>query len=274
MIRDHLLRRIFYTALGTALGLIFLMGCAARAPKANLDLIIESKNAEEVSYAIFHQRIPSLQFTLTRPSKDDGEIVLAVPGTYTSPRNTVEGFVVLDGKIIQNKERQGWDSAVIFKNGNAEIIQTNSGRLLTQEKLKTVASEGASLMQAHLLVIDGVAQSFKPQPPFQRRALVLFEDSSPAIIESREALDLTPFAKDLVALGVKSAVNLDMGAWSEGWYRDPDTSLPETIGLMRGATDRQTNWIIFKSRPEPLRGPDGKYDPHNQQANKRVPSID
>lgn len=242
MTSKSLTQGIFYTIVGLA----FLTGCVASTSKTNLDLIIENKKAGEISYTIFRQHKPKIQFTLTRPSKDDTKTLLTVPGTYTSPRNTVEGFVVLDSKIIQNKERQGWDGAVVFKNGNVEILQTDNGRLLTQEKLKEVASAGASLMQAHLLVMNGKVQSFKPQLPFQRRALVLFADESPAIVESTEALDLTPFAKDLVSLGAVAAVNLDMGAWSEGWYRDQKTALPETIGRMRGATDRQTNWIIFK----------------------------
>lgn len=222
--------------------LVFFASC--KNSGTSIDLIIESKQVGPHAYTVFHQKNPHIRFTLTRPSIAESKIVLAVAGTYTSPQNTVEGFVVLDGKIIQSRERQGWDAAAIFKNGTVEIIQTNNGRDLTKNKLQEIAEQGASLIQGHLLVMDSLAQSFKIQPLHRRRALAIRENS-PVIIESNGILDLNEFANDLVQLGVKRAMNLDMGAWSEGWYRDPRTAKIITIGLQNYATDRQSNWIIF-----------------------------
>lgn len=209
------------------------------------NLVIEPRSIGGRSYTVFRPRTARVAFTLTRPSRDDAAVLLAVAGTYTSPRDTVEGFVVLDGRIVQANERQGWDGAVIIDHGRTKIVQTDNGRLLTRAYLRAIAARGASLFQTHLLVSRGAPVAFKPQPFLPRRALVTFTDGSPAIIESIDAVDLTTFAADLAALGVRDAANLDMGTWSEGWYRNPATGAITVMGIPNSATARQTNWITF-----------------------------
>lgn len=218
-----------------ALLLFLLTGCSAASPSARSN------------YLIFKPGASQIRFTLARPDKNDKSIMLAAAGTYTSPQNNVEGYVILNGEIIQMKERQGWDGAVIFQNGGIEIIQTDRGQFLTKEKMREIAERGVSLMQAHLLVYNGEPQKFKPQQVYFRRALALMENGESAIIESRALLDLNDFAAGLEELGAQYAVNLDMGAWSEGWYRDSATGTVKILGLPNEATARQSNWIIFSS---------------------------
>lgn len=222
-------------------------GVSPSVSTANIDLAIQMKQVGSNQYTIFSQMEPQVEWTLTRPSKDDADVLLAVAGTYTSPKNTVEGYVILDGNIIQDAERQGWDGAALFQDGTITVWQTKNGTLLTREKMRSLAQKGTSLIQGHLLVFEGKAQHFKPQPLFPRRALVVMQGVDPMIIESQSALTLNEFAEDLAALGVRDALNLDMGSWSEGWYRDPKTGLPVTTGFPNENTARQTNWIIFRS---------------------------
>lgn len=231
---------------GLVISIIFAIS-ACGAFKENLsDFVIEAKIANNNPYTVFYQKTPNIKLTLTRSSKDDPNILLAVPGTYTSPQNKAEGFVIFNGKIIQDKERQGWDGAAVFKDGRVDILQTDKGKTLTRETMKSYAGQGLSLIQAHLLVMNGAAQSFKDQPLYQRRALAIFATGEQVIVESTLALELNQFAEDLVSLGVNKAVNLDMGAWSEGFYRDPSDQHIVSIGYSKSATDRQSNWIIFE----------------------------
>ena len=209
-------------------------------------LRVERRAVGDRSYTIFSEQHSRIRLTLTRPSREDARILLAVPGTYTSPHDSVEGMVVLNGRIVQARERQGWDGAVIFDRGRVEMIATENGRSLTYAFLKETASHGRSLIQVHLLVHGGVAQSFKPQPLLPRRALAVFTDGVSAVIEGGNVTDLTTFATDLVHLGVRDAVNLDMGSWSEGWYRNPTTGATVTIGIPNPATARQTNWVVLE----------------------------
>lgn len=207
------------------------------------------KTLGDHEYVVFTLKKGSARLFVSRPNVEDANIFLSVAGTYTNPNGDPEGFVVVDGKILQSRERQGWNGAAFFRaDGTVNIFETNNGKLLTRDYLKTVERDGASLVQGHLLVHNGAAQSLLPQTPYQRRALVLFSDHSVGVVESVDLLDLASFAADMVELGVTEAMNLDMGQWSEGWYRDPSTSRRTSIGYLFGATDKQSNWIVFTER--------------------------
>lgn len=189
----------------------------------------------------------SVRLRLDRPALTDANVMLSVPGTYTSPAGKPEGYVVLNGTIVQSRERQGWNGAAFFRtDGTLSIFETNNGKVLTKDYLKTVERDGGSLVQGHLLVHDGISQKLLPQTPYQRRALVVFREGRVAIIESVDLLDLSSFAEDLIELGAVDAMNLDMGQWSEGWYTDPATGKRVTIGYLNGATEKQSNWITFE----------------------------
>ncbi len=215
---------------------------AAAGPHEALTVIPAAVNGTD--YVIIRQKRRNVRFTLTRPDPEDPEVLLAVPGTYTSPNDTPEGFIVLDGEIIQAKERQGWDGAVVFRGGLMQILQTDGGKTLTRDFLeKSIAPGGGSLMQAHLLVYDGAAQPFKEQPATFRRALAKI-GSDDVIVESLGPIDLDTFAADLVLLHATDAVNLDMGTWSAGWYRTADGGR-RTLGIPHENAARQSNWVVF-----------------------------
>ncbi len=215
-----------------------------REPEGVSNLLVEERTASSSRFLVIQQKKSKARLALVRPDESDTSVLLSVPGTYTSPTDTVEGYVVLDGKIVQQKDRQGWDGAVLFKDGGIEIRQTNGGRTLTKDVLAEVAADGASLIQVHLLVKDGLPQHFKEQTPTLRRALAVMKDGAPAVIESRDFLDLNAFAALLVELGARDAVNLDMGSWSAGWYRGADGS-PVPIGYPHENAKRQTNWVTM-----------------------------
>ncbi|MFH0928129.1 MAG: phosphodiester glycosidase family protein [bacterium] len=215
------------------------------APLTNLK--VSTETARDSKLTVYKQPEKSAWLVLDRPLSSDPEILLSVPGTYSSPSGKVEGFVVLNGKIIQRTERQAWNGAAIFRDGVVSIVETQNGKSLTLDCLKKLESEGASLIQGHLLVHEGLAEPLKEQPLYQRRALVVLKTGEQGIVETNKLMDLVTFADQLVELGVKEAFNLDMGNWSEGWYRDPQSGALKRIGYLTQNTDKQTNWVVFKS---------------------------
>lgn len=214
-------------------------------PSHTPDFTVTQRDVQDRAYVVFTLHVPNVRLTLTRPDRADPQTLLAVPGTYTSPKDRVEGYVILDGHIVQMRERQGWDGAVLFADGRVTIITTDHGQQLTRAFMEQVAAQGQSLIQVHLLVHNSAPVHFKPQQALPRRALAILADGTPAIVESRTMIDLTTFATDLNVLGIRDAANLDMGAWSEGWYRDPITAAPVTIGIPSDTTMRQTNWVVL-----------------------------
>ena len=49
-------------------------------------------------------------------------------------------------------------------------------------------------------------------------------------------------------LGARYALNLDMGEWSEGFYRDPLTREVRPLGDDYRKTSAQTNWLVLFDR--------------------------
>jgi hypothetical protein len=104
----------------------------------------------------------------------------------------------------------------------------------------------ATLFQQFQIVVDGKPASFKDKKLYQMRALVQFKDKTDrGVIESKEEISFQTFNRDLAGLGVVNALYTDMGAWDEGWYREPNNGRIVTIGNDRSATEKQSNWLYL-----------------------------
>jgi hypothetical protein len=49
----------------------------------------------------------------------------------------------------------------------------------------------------------------------------------------------------LISNNIKNAIYLDMGTYSEGWYKNDDGKI-NTIGEDMKNTDKQSNWIVYE----------------------------
>jgi hypothetical protein len=183
--------------------------------------------------------------SLERPSDANSDVQMVVAGAYTSKGGDTEGIIMIDGVILSDKKKT-WDGALVINNGEATVISTSDGTILTDDLLKTFSTHRISMIQGHLLVKNGTAQGFKPQQLFQRRAYVVMKDGRTGIIQSQTPLDLVVFASDLVDLGVNFAMNLDMGSWDSGWYKDAD-QVKHLIGSSHKYAHLQTNWVVIKN---------------------------
>ncbi len=212
------------------------------------ELRIESRSFETRTYTVFRpygETEPAL--TLKRPDPAATEVVLSVAGAGTDPRGGVQGVVVVEGKIVQTGVMQ-WDGAVVMLNHRMQILDANKGYLFTDDFVKTRAKSGATMFQAPLLVYQNKPRKVLAGAVIQRRALVMLHDDTPAVVESHQPMTLDVFAADLVQIGVKHAVELDMAGRSEGWYRDPLHKNPVVIGENKSRTATQTNWLIFRKK--------------------------
>lgn len=200
--------------------------------------------AGDRSYVKFSRSGATLAVRVSRPSKADPRLLLSVAGTYTSPEDKVLGIVMLDGNLVE-KKRMAWDGLLAIVDGSPSIQKATRADL-SPERLKAFESKKASLLQGHLLVHRGKPEPYKPSPYLPRRALAIFDDGEWAIIESAAPVELQSLANDLAELGAAAALNLDMGGWSEGWYRDSAGSLV-SLGVPHPSTERQTNWLVIKN---------------------------
>jgi len=199
-------------------------------------------------YTIFRQGALRADFVLQRPSKNDTSILLCIPAAFTALEDySVDGVHISQGKIYKkNKVNRSIGGAVMIVDGKATLFSTKKGALLTDSLLNKIAGKKGALFQQIMIVQKSAAPSFKDSSYFQRRAIVDFGKGKIAVVESGESIRLAEFARDLVELGALHAIYTDMGAWDEGWYRDPGDCKAATIGLLRSQTEKQTNWFVFK----------------------------
>ena len=232
--------------------------CAASdsAPRANVTpppappvgLGAHLATVGEREFVVFSH--PRLRVTLDRPTPDDARVVLAVAGTYTGKDGRAMGFFAIDGEVRQSS-KMPWEGLVRIYEGIPDIVMATKGDV--------DVGDGASIFQGHLLVHDGEVRPLKPSDPTYRRALTTDAFGRFAIVDGRTPQSLHAFAEDLVELGAHAALNLDMGAWSGGFYRDPVNRRLVPLGHNTTATDRQTNWLVFDaaaslSEPDPRAG--------------------
>jgi hypothetical protein len=245
---------------GAAALVLVLAGCGKReqrqtshqdgltqavAPKAASGLSVQVRHARGRAYLFVEQRPPALEIRLARPDAADRSILLSVAGTYTSPEGRPEGVVAIDGKIIEHQPKP-WEGILVVKDGAPTLLRADKP-MLEREAVHELIGPHGSLIQGHLLV-DGVVQRLKPSPSLRRRAIAIQPDGAFFFAESQVGLPLAEFAADLEALGARRALNLDMGEWSEGFYRDPTTGDVRRIGDDDRKTSRQTNWLVLVER--------------------------
>lgn len=221
--------------------------CPCGAANGILPKWVKAKSGEQ--YSLFSKNGFALDFTLQRLAQNAPDVVLSIPAAFTAHDNHIDGVYVDSGKICrQDSINKDLGGAIVFMNGECRMFPTASGSLLTPALLKSVQQARASLFQQFLIVSNSKPASFRDKSRFQRRALVEFRDESFAVIESTTSITFNTFTADLVYLGARNALYLDMGAWDEGWYRSSSTGKVNAIGNDRSLTYRQSNWIIYRKK--------------------------
>lgn len=210
---------------------------------------LESKTGKSgTTYTFFKKNACKIAFTNVRPDKKDASVLLCIPAAFTNTGNDqIDGIFAVKGKVgntgLINKTLGG---VCYIEKSSCRIFQSGKGRLFNDSLMQIVKTGNISFFQQIQCIQNGKASSFADKKVFQRRGIAILKDHSIAIIESTENITLKVFSDDLAALGVVDLIYTDMGAWDEGWYRNPETNIPKTIGRDLSQTARQSNWVVFQ----------------------------
>lgn len=209
-----------------------------------------SKGESGTGYHVYEKGADlNIVWCVKRPRKLDSKVKLCIPAAFTTTTGTVVGVYAVDGKVSNKSQISKPIGGVLeIVDGKFKIFPSQNGGKFTPEFFASVETDKASMFQQFQLVESGTPAKFKDQKHFQMRAIAKFKNGMEAIVESDKAIDFKTFNADLVAMGVKDAIYTDMGAWDEGWYRDPKSNSIIPIGNDRSKTDKQTNWITFVAR--------------------------
>ncbi len=245
------MKKIHYILLGlivTVVTTISVFGFKNTKIATN-NLEVEHKKASSgYNYTLFFKNNFVMDVSLTRPSKNDNNILLCIPGAYTDLQTLkVDGLYIDKGKVYnKDKINHSLGGAIKIIQGDCEIFPSGKGKLLTDSLIDHIVNKKGSLFQQIQMIEKGKGATYKDTKLFQRRAIVKLKGNKTAIIESFEHITLAAFTKDLLELGVIDALYTDMGSWDEGWYRDPISGKVTTIGRIRTETEKQCNWVVFK----------------------------
>ncbi len=241
---------IISIALLLAITFSFLTSAFKNDVVLSTDLVVEKKKTKSgYNYTIFHKNNFNINLSLKRPEKTDKTIHLCIAGAFTDLQNySPDGLLIENGNVLnKNKINNTLGGAIKMINGDCELFPTHKGKLLTDSLTNFVVAKKGSLFQQILMIEKGVGSKYKDVKLFQRRAIVKLKGNKTAVIESYENITLTVFTTDLLELGVQDALYVDMGAWDEGWYRNSTDNKIITIGRMKTQTDKQCNWVVFKT---------------------------
>jgi hypothetical protein len=200
------------------------------------------------NYIIIYKNATKIDFEITRPDTKDSNILLCIPGAFTTLDNyIIDGLYICKG-VAGNKDKvnRTLGGGIKIINGNCNMFNTYYGRLLTDSLLSSIETQKGSFFQQICMIDSGKIPHFKEDVLTYRRGIAIFKNGKTAIIESISPVNLKTFATDLLALGVQNLIYTDMGGWDEGWYRNPDNGNIVSMGSSHAQTMKQSNWVVFK----------------------------
>jgi len=217
--------------------------------KVNSLTIEQKAGASGLSkYTIIYKNSAKIDFEITRPDIKDSDILLCIPGAFTTLDNyIIDGLYICKGTVgNKDKANRTLGGGIKIINGNCSIFNTYYGKLLTDSLLNSIETLKGSFFQQICMIDSGKIPHFKEDVLTYRRGIAIFKNGKTAIIESISPVNLKTFANDLAALGVQNLIYTDMGGWDEGWYRNPDNGNIISLGTSHAQTVKQSNWVVFK----------------------------
>jgi hypothetical protein len=197
-------------------------------------------------YTVFYPNQLPIRVVTTRPDPGRSPCQLSVAAAYTDlDTDQPLDLLVDNGRVRQTQARVGFLDGVLTITGDSlRITRIPGGQTPPGEVLEQVRRQNGTLLLQELLVYEGRVQRPAGGSAFQRRALVELPQRRFVVIESAaDDLTLQQFAADLLELGARNALYLDMGDWDEGWYKEGGEVV--VLGLRRTETARQSNWLVF-----------------------------
>ncbi len=193
---------------------------------------------------LYHPKQLNINLVNKRPVFNQSTYMV-VPAAYTDKQNRIDGLCFLNGNKVANNINTNLTGFCMLRNNTIEI---KSLKELTPILQQSIVTNKATLFQQSLLVLNSqiISCNLFGNTRSKRRALVKFNNSY-CIAESVGPLAIADFQKALIRIKATSAINLDMGSWSEGWYKNKQGNQVK-IGDNMSSTRQQTNWLILSNK--------------------------
>jgi hypothetical protein len=217
----------------------------AQEGKLNIDTLYYQIDTMNCAFVRYVPENAQYHFQRIKPDTNNNDLLLSVVAAFTSKRpEHVVGTSVSNGKKkIYPTDAETAYCLIIGDEVKIESLEQNKNLSIQ----KAVQEKGDYFQQMHLIENGEGKQCeiFKNRATF-RRALAQ-KDQQTHIIETLDRITIDEFIKALIELGYEQAIYLDMGSWSEGWYRNQENNLIR-IGRNWKSSHLQTNWLVIKKK--------------------------
>ena len=259
-------RLILIVALGVVVGTLFI-GLWSSCDYSVSDSV--DNHHEDVSEFIGVDTISSsvICFPIPRSFKidfvdsimpEDDDVVFCVAAAFTRDSGFDEfcSELVANDYVTKGQFKKGYPCRVSLTGNFCSYTDTAIiSKKQSKSLMDSVIMYGGSYFQQNLAVYNGEIEKrmafSNPDTKFDYRFLCQLTDSSFAVIEIRGQGYLKALQQlcSIEKYRVKNALYLDMGAWSDGYYRSNDGLHDVSTGksLICVPTNKyQTNWLIVR----------------------------
>lgn len=215
-------------------------------PFVSEDTIRVLHDTNDVSLIVYKPFYLSWHLAKERPDINDTDIFFCAPAAFTAKNyKDIVGNFVCDGDTVINSTEQ--ENGFCYISGNKVVIKSLNDS--SEYYFNKAIANKASYFQQVLLILDSTrldCNIFGKQKPTFRRAIAI-KNGVPMVVESLNRMNVNDFSDVMIEKGFQYAIYMDMGTWSEGYYRTKDKS-KVTIGRLKQNTNSQSNWLVFRKQ--------------------------
>jgi hypothetical protein len=215
----------------------------AQESRLEIDTLYHQIDTTQYRFARYVPQNAHYHFQRVKPDSNNTDLLMSVVAAFTSkaPEHVVGTSVSNGKKRIYPTDAETAYCLIIGEEVKIEALSENH-----KSAIETAVKQKGDYFQQMLLIENAEAKSceiFKNRATF-RRALAQKEGET-HLVESLDRMTIDDFIQSLIFLGYEQAIYLDMGSWSEGWYRNDENEIIR-IGNNWKSSHLQTNWLVIR----------------------------
>lgn len=215
----------------------------AQESRLEIDTLYHQIDTIQYRFARYVPQNAQYHFQRVKPDSNNTDLLLSVVAAFTSkaPEHVVGTSVSNGKKRVYPTDAETAYCLIIGDQVKIEALDSNHKLAIA----RAVKEKGDYFQQMHLIENSEAkaCEIFKNRATF-RRALAQKEGET-HLIESLDRMTIEDFTNTLISFGYEQAIYLDMGSWSEGWYRNSENQIVR-IGNNWKSSHLQTNWLVIR----------------------------
>ena len=215
----------------------------AQESKLKIDTLYHQIDTMNYSFARYIPENAQYHFQRVKPDSNNTDLLMSVVAAFTSkaPEHIVGASVSNGKKRIYPTDAETAYCLIVGEEVKIEALDSNHKLAIE----RAVKEKGDYFQQMHLIENSEAkpCEIFKNRATF-RRALAQKEWET-HLIESLDRMTIEDFTNTLIFFGYQQAIYLDMGSWSEGWFRNSENQIVRT-GNNWKSSHLQTNWLVIR----------------------------